>query len=151
MTDNQLKSLYAIGNEATREYLKGAYPDLDFEEVDMQPFYDACKKTGRPIEIDLSGVPEDLRPFMWWNYVVVVCCEALNEGKRMDLFDKGNKRHYPYFATEGSPARFRFRATAYVDAIAAAGSGSRLSFLSKEKAKEAGETLLPYYKKLLSE
>jgi hypothetical protein len=151
MTDNQLKSLYAIGNEATREYLKGACPYLDFEEVDMQPFYDACEKTGYPKEIDLSSFPEKLRSSTWWEYVVKVCTEAINGGERIDLFDKDKSRHYPWCDTEGSPARCRFR-DAYCDYTSAhAGSGSRLSFLSEEKAKEAGKTLLPYYKKLLSE
>ncbi len=151
MTDNQLKSLYAIGNEATREYLKGAYPNVDFSEPDMQPFYDACEKTGYPKEIDLSSFPEKLRSSTWWEYVVKVCTEAINGGERIDLFDKDKSRHYPYFDTEGSPARFRFGGAFCAYSGALAGSGSRLSFLSEEKAKLAGEKYAQYYKKLLSE
>jgi len=151
LTDNQLKSLYAIGNEATREYLKEAYPDLDFEEVDMQPFYDACEKTGYPKEIDLSSFPEKLRSSTWWEYVVKVCTEAINGGERIDLFDQGKARHYPWFYTEDSSARFRFYFTHYDHTTAHAGSCSRLSFLSEEKAKLAGEKYAQYYKKLLSE
>jgi len=63
----------------------------------------------------------------------------LNEGKRFDLYNESEYRHYPYFRNNGSASAFGLDIAGYDITYSNAGSGSRLAFIDNKKAKIAGE------------
>jgi len=111
---------------------------------------DALKVTDRPSVPEFDCVPEDLREFFKATYKCVVIAEALNGGKRFDIYNADEYRHYPYFINNGSASAFGLRAATYDLTFSYAGSGSRLAFVDSKKAKIAGEKFNNEFRDMLS-
>ena len=141
--EKQAKTLYKTAMPELKQMLEEAFGE-DFFNVlaKVKTFADALAITGRPEVPPFSDVPEDLREFFKATYKVVVINEALNDGKRFDLYDSSVFRYYPWFKTKGSPSGFAFDVSGYVNTYAIAGSGSRLRVLSDEAATHIGKIFL---------
>lgn len=118
-------------------------------EETIDSFDDALKASGRPKVPEFDCVPEDLRPFFKATYKCVVIAEAFNEGKRLDIYNSKQERHFPYFDNNGSASTFGLLGTGY-DGDSDAGSGSRLSFLDDKLARIAGEKFRTEFRDMLS-
>ncbi|HEY5508426.1 MAG TPA: hypothetical protein VIK29_07140 [Paludibacter sp.] len=122
----------------------------EYVEDRINSFEDALNETGRPKVPDFSCVPEDLRDFFKATYKCVVIAEALNEGKRFDLYNESEYRYYPYFRNNGSASAFGLDVAYFGSASSTAGSGSRLAFVDSKKAKIAGEKFKNEFRDMLS-
>ena len=115
----------------------------------VKTYEDACKELGRqPYNEDqlmkLGLTKNDLA-----YHKMVVIVEALNEGWEPDVCDRDVYRWFPWFATNGSPCSFAFHDSLYDDAIAHAGSGSRLALKSEELADYCGKQFVELWKEML--
>lgn len=119
-------------------------------EERIDSFDDALKASNRPKVPEFDCVPEDLRPFFQATYKCVVIAEAFNQGKRFDIYNQKQERHYPYFENNGSASAFGLYVTVCADASSSAGSGSRLSFLDSKKARIAGIKFKDEFRDMLS-
>lgn len=110
----------------------------------VKTFEDARKLTGRPDVPDFSNLPTDMRKHFEAQYKMIVIAEALNEGWIPDWYNYNEYKYYPWF--EMSPCSFAFRGSDCDYADAAAGSGSRLKFRTRELAKYAAEQFIDIWK-----
>jgi len=140
--EQNARKIYRIASPEFKQMLEDTFGKSFFETDVLErvnDFADALTESGRPEVPEFNEVPEDLREFFKAQYRCIVIAEALNEGKRFDLFDEKVKRHYPYFTNNGSPAGFRLGDTCCDCACSYAGSGSRLCFLDEKRARFAAE------------
>lgn len=106
----------------------------------------AYKEADRP-EVDFSVYPENLRVNRKANYDAIVLVEAARKIERENGFGEidwnnwDQRKYIPWFlmGNSGSPAGFAFYDSYYGNALATAGSGSRLHVLSEEAASFLGE------------
>lgn len=119
-------------------------------EEKINSFDDALKASGRPKVPEFDCVPEDLRPFFKATYKCVVIAEAFNDGKRLDIYNSNQERHYPYFENNDSASAFCLDDTYGDDTNSDAGSGSRLSFLDNKMARIAGTKFKDEFRDMLS-
>ncbi len=110
----------------------------------VKTFEDARKLTGRPDVPDFSNLPTDMRKHFEAQYKMIVIAEALNEGWIPDCDNYNEYKYYPWF--EMSPSSFAFGVSSYATASAAAGSGSRLKFRTRELANYAAEQFIDIWK-----
>lgn len=110
---------------------------------------DMLSETGLPDIPEFTELPERLRDHFRKYYRLVVMTEAYNEGEEVDIYDKDQPRHYPYFLTKGSPSGFAFGDSYYVRSYAIAGSGSRLSLKNTKLAKLVGTKHIDFYREYL--
>ena len=115
----------------------------------VKTFEDARKLTGRPDVPDFSNLPTDMRKHFEAQYKMIVIAEALNEGWVPDVCDSSVYRWYPWFKTNGSPSSFAFRDSYYDDALANAGSGSRLCLKNKELSEYCGKQFIDLWKQFI--
>jgi len=151
--ESKARGLYQGSSGTLKQAFEDTFgkPFLSPDVTDrVRSFEDALVETGRPEVPAFADVPEDLREYFRASYRCLVICEALNDGKRMDIYDKDKPRHYPWFYPEGSPARFRFGDASCADTGANAGSGSRLSLMDAKRAEYAGRQFSDEFKSLLS-
>jgi hypothetical protein len=151
--ETKARSRYKSASPEIKEILEDTFGKEFFNESvedRINSLEDALSETGRPSVPDFSCVPEDLRPFFQSTYKCVVIAEALNEGKRFDIYNESNYRHYPYFRNNGSASAFGLNFTHGAAAISDAGSGSRLAFLDSKIAKIAGEKFKNEFRDMLS-
>ena len=140
--EQKARSRYKSASPEIKEILEDTLGKEFFNtpiEDRINSFNDVLAETGRPSVPDFSCVPEDLRLFFQSTYKCVVIAEALNEGKRFDLYNESEYRHYPYFRNNGSASAFGLDIAGYDITYSNAGSGSRLAFIDDKKAKIAGE------------
>ena len=115
----------------------------------VKSYEDACKELGRePYDekklLELGLTKNDIA---YQKMVVIV--EALNEGWKPDVCDKGVNRWYPWFRPNGSPGSFAFNDSYCGDGGADAGSGSRLALKNKELADCCGKQFVELWKEML--
>lgn len=120
----------------------------------IKTFEDAAKATGRPLTIDLSSVPEDLREYFEGQYQMMVIAEALNEGWKPNWSDSEEPKYLPYFLyntddKEGVSSGFVFYNVCYYYSRAGAGYGLRLCFRTRKLAKYAGKQFIDIWNKIL--
>ena len=77
-------------------------------------------------------------------YKMEVITEALNEGWKADWDNSDENKYYPYFTM--SPSSFAFGGSHYVCAYAAAGSGSRLCYKTRELAEYSAKQFIDIWK-----
>lgn len=151
--EQKARSRYKSASPEIKEILEDTF-GKDFFNVSVEDrinsLDDALLETGRPSVPDFDCVPEDLRPFFISTYKCVVIAEALNEGKRFDLYNESEYRHYPYFRNNGSASAFGLNDAGYVRTCSDAGSGSRLAFINSKIAKIAGEKFKNEFRDMLS-
>lgn len=111
---------------------------------------DMLSETGLPDIPEFTELPERLRDHFRKYYRLVVMTEAYNEGEEVDIYDKDQPRHYPFFLTQGSPAAFAFSRSVYVLAFAYAGSGSRLSYHEERVSDYSGKHFISLWQEYLS-
>lgn len=153
LDENKALSLYPGASKEFREMLEDTFGAEFFkrEITDrVKTLQDAFIVTGRPATPDFSEISADLRPFFQATYNVVVLSEALNEGKRFDLYDEKVNRYYPWFRTGGSPSAFGFDVASYDYSSAYAGAGSRLCLKDEKLAKYLATQFKEEYQKMLS-
>lgn len=151
-----------INEETAKKLYPNAVPELKAILVDtfgkdvflpdeerINSFDDALKASGRPEVPEFDCVPEDLRPFFKATYKCVVIAEALNQGKRLDIYNSKQERHFPYFDNNGSASTFGLLGTGY-EGDSDAGSCSRLSFLDDKRAEIAGIKFKNEFRDMLS-
>lgn len=110
---------------------------------------DMLAETGLPDIPAFTELPERLRNHFQKYYRMVVMTEAYNEGEKMDIYNEDEYRYYPYFATNGGPSAFAFERSDFDYSLAAAGSGSRLSFKSEKLANIVGTKHADIYREYL--
>ena len=151
--EQKARTRYKSASPEIKEILEDTF-GKDFFNVSVEDrinsLDDALSETGRPSVPDFDCVPEDLRPFFKSAYKCVVIAEALNEGKRFDLYNESEYRHYPYFRNNGSASAFGLVVTCYGGTDSYAGSGSRLAFIDSKRAKIAGEKFKNEFRDMLS-
>ena len=150
--ESKARSIYKTASAELKVMLEDTFSKEFFlqkvtERIDG--WNDMLAETGRPDIPEFSDLPEDLRDHFKKYYKVVVMTEAYNEGVKMDIYNKDKKRHYPYFATNGSPAGFRFYDSSYDSTDAGAGSGSRLSLKEQELSDQIGHKHTDIYREWL--
>lgn len=151
--NNTARKLYPSASPELKQVLIDTFGKAFFEGKitdRIASFEDCLAETGRPEVPEFNEVPEDLRDYFKATYKCLVICEALNEGKRFNLFDENARRHYPYFTNNGSPARFRLDFTLGDRSLSGAGSGSRLSLKDSKLAQFAGEKFPAEFCEMLS-
>ena len=152
-----------INEETAKKLYPNAAPELKtiFEdtfgkntflpiEERINSFEDALKEYGRPEVPKFDCVPEDLRPFFRATYKCLVIAEAFNQGKRLDIYNSKQERHYPYFKNNGSASAFGLDDTDFGHTLSFAGSGSRLSFLDEKRARIAVTKFRDEFRDMLS-
>lgn len=151
------KNALKAWNEADtkgKKLLENLYGKCTFENQKVQDrvktFEDALEETGRPDVPDFSMLPDDLVEYFEAVYKTVVLAEALNEGKKVDIYDSNKYRYYPYFYPNSSASSFAFNDSNYDATPACAGGGSRLSFVSRELSDYAGETFKNIFQNLIT-
>lgn len=153
LDEQKALNLYPNASKEFREMLENTFGE-EFFKCDVtdriKTLNDAFKATGRPETPEFKDIPEDLRPFFKATYNVVVLSEALNEGKRFDLYDKTTYRHYPWFRNVGSPSAFGFHGTNCELLSASAGTGSRLCLKNEKLAKYLATQFKEEYQKMLA-
>lgn len=77
-------------------------------------------------------------------YKMIVIAEALNEGWIPDWDTYNEYKYYPWF--EMSPSSFAFGGSFCDSASAAAGSGSRLKFRTRELSEYAAKQFIDIWK-----
>jgi len=151
--EQKARSRYKSASTEIKEILEDTF-GKDFFNVSVEDrinsLDDALLETGRPSVPDFDCVPEDLRDFFKATYKCVVIAEALNEGKRFDIFNESEYRHYPYFINNGSASAFGLYGAGCDDTCSLAGSGSRLSFVNSKIAEIAGEKFKNEFREMLS-
>lgn len=115
------------------------------ERWKIKTIEEAYKKTGREM-IDFSVFPEKDRKHMENYYHTIVIAEAVNEGWKPDWSNYNEYKWLPWFGMSASS--FAFGDSTYGDAIALAGSGSRLRFESEEKSDYVAKTFPEVFKSL---
>ena len=116
---------------------------LELSKKIEKVFKDACKKTGRPENIDLSSFPEDMRKQEEANYMLKVITEAKNNGWKADYNDPNQAKWIPWFVF--SPSGVRFYDSSYRHSYATAGRAARLCFKDKATSDAAGVELIELY------
>lgn len=150
---NALKA-WNEANPKGKKLLENLYGKCTFENQKVQDrvktFEDALEETGRPNVPDFSMLPDDLVEYFESVYKAVVLVEALNEGKKVDVYNSNKYRYYPYFYHNGSASSVAFCDSSCVGTAAFAGSGSRLSFVSRELSDYAGKTFKNIFQNLIT-
>jgi len=151
INEETAKKLYPTASLELKAILEDAFGKDVFLQVEerIDSFDDALKASGRPEVPEFDCVPEDLRPFFKATYKCLVIAEAFNEGKRLDIYNEKQERHFPYFDNNGSASTFDLLGTGR-DGDSDAGSGSRLSFLNAKKASIAGMKFKNEFRDMLS-
>lgn len=152
INEETAKKLYPNASPELKSILEETFGKsifLPFEER-INSFEDALKASGRPEVTEFDCVPEDLRPFFQATYKCLVIAEAFNQGKRLDIYNSKQGRHYPYFENNGSASAFDLDGSCCDNATSDAGSGSRLSFLDSKMARIAGEKFRTEFRDMLS-
>lgn len=144
--------LYPTASEELKTILEDTFGKDVFlpAEERINSFDDALKASGRPEVPEFDCVPEDLRLFFKAIYRCVIITEAFNQGKRLDIYNSKQERHYPYFENNGSASTFGLYGAGCDNSTSDAGSGSRLSFLDDKRAKIAGEKFSTEFRDMLS-
>jgi hypothetical protein len=153
LDEQKALNLYPNASKEFREMLENTFGEEFFKRdvtERIKTLNDAFKATGRPETPEFKDIPEDLRPFFKATYNVVVLSEALNEGKRFDLYDEKVNRYYPWFRTGGSPSAFGFGGAYYVISVALAGTGSRLCLKDGKLARYLATQFKEEYQKMLA-
>ena len=152
INEDTVKQLYQTASPELKSILEDTFGKDVFlpAEERIDSFDGALKESGRPDVPEFDCVPEDLRPFFKATYKCVVIAEAFNQGKRLDIYNSKQKRHYPYFKNNDSASAFGLRGTVFGTAVLFAGSGSRLSFLDEKRAKIAGTKFRDEFRDMLS-
>lgn len=146
------KKLYPTASSELKNILEDTFGKDVFlpAEERINSFDDALKASNRPKVPEFDCVPEDLRPFFKATYKCVVIAEAFNQGKRLDIYNSKQERHYPYFENNSSASAFDLHGAFYGITTLFAGSGSRLSFLDSKRAKNAGTKFKDEFRDMLS-
>lgn len=106
-------------------------------------FKDACKKTGKPENVDFSNLPESMRDQAKAQYMLMVITEAKNGGWVADYKDGNQKKWLPLF--DFSPSGARFNDSCYSYSYADAGHAARLCFKDEATSDAAGKELVELY------
>lgn len=146
------KQLYQTAEPEVKSMLEETFGKAMFLPIEekIDSFDDALKASGRPEVPEFDCVPEDLRPFFKATYKCVVIAEAFNQGKRFDIYNQKQERHYPYFENNGSASAFGLLGAGCDYPCSDAGSGSRLSFLDGKLARTAGTKFKNEFRDMLS-
>lgn len=152
ISDKNARELYKTASDEFKQVLEDTFgKDFFAEKVTdrVKTYEDALRETMRPDAKTINEIPEDLHDHFLKVYKCIILCEAMNAGKRMDIYDSNVYRYYPWFETKGSPSAFAFNGTYCVCTYAYAGSGSRLSVMSREAAKHIGENFVKEFRDML--
>lgn len=152
ISEQKARELYKSGSGELRFILEESFgKDFFSQKITdrVKTYEDACR--------ELSMNPLDENKLMKLGLTkhdiayqkLVTIAKSLNEGWVPDVCDNSVYRWYPLFVTNGSPSSFAFCASIFVNAIARAGSGSRLCFKNKELSEYCGKQFIELWKQFI--
>jgi hypothetical protein len=122
----------------------------------IKTFKDACKSEGidpnkKP---DVSMLDKKLQKHLLAMWQLIIITAAINReetGKpwKPDWDNSMEYKYYPWFWMDKSGGGFRFGDTYYVYANSRTGVGSRLCFITRERALYAVKTFIKLYKDIM--
>lgn len=144
---NALRAWNEADNKG-KKLLENLYGKGTFENQNVmdriKTFEDARDEIGRPDVPDFSMLPKDMRKHFEALYKMIVIVEALNEGWKPNWDDSNEYKYYPWFVM--SPSAFAFDYSRFGNALADAGSGSRLRLRTSELAEYAAKQFIDIWK-----
>ncbi len=150
---NALKA-YKEADKPTKKLLANLFGEKNlYEKITdrVNSIIDACEVLG----IDPTSIRPYAKPYNNRQVAInameemYVIAEALQEDWVADYSNKNQKKWYVWLIWDDSLSAFRFRVADYGCSIAHAGSGSRLSFPTKELAEHFGKIAISQYNKVL--
>ena len=151
ITESNARKLYKDASPEFKTTLEDTFGKDFFSQSitdRVKTYEDACAELG---EIPLNEA-ECLRLGFTKDEIVrrklITIGRALNEGWVGDIYSN-DYRYYPYFSTGSSPSSFAFYGTGCAYVFARAGSGSRLSYKTRELAKYSGVQFLDLWRELI--
>lgn len=152
ISEQKARELYKSGSSELKSILEESFgKDFFSQKITdrVKTYEDACR--------ELSINPLDKKKLIGFGFTkhdiaykkLVTIIKALNEGWVPDVCDSSVYRWYPWFKTNGSPSSFAFCVSYYGDAIADAGSGSRLCLKSKELSEYCGKQFIDLWKQFI--
>lgn len=152
ISEQKARELYKSGSGELRSILEESFgKDFFSQKITdrVKTYEDACR--------ELSMNPLDENKLMKLGLTkhdiayqkLVTIAKSLNEGWVPNVCDNSVYRWYPWFVTNGSPSSFAFDGSGYGDALASAGSGSRLCFKNKELSEYCGKQFIELWKQFI--
>lgn len=153
INEKDARRLYKEGSSEFRTVLETTFGEEFFNSKvtdRVKTYEDACEELGEqpldePTLLKLGVTPHEIITRR-----LETITKALNGGKVIDVYSSED-RWFPYFYHNGSPSAFAFDDSSYAYSHAIAGSGSRLSFVSKELSNYAGTQFTDLYRQLITE
>lgn len=152
ISEQKARELYKSGSSELKSILEESFgKDFFSQKITdrVKTYEDACH--------ELSTSPLDENKLMELGLTkhdiayqkLTTIIKALNEGWVPDVCDDRVYRWYPWFNTNGSPSSFAFDGSVCDDAIAHAGSGSRLCLKNKELSEYCGKQFIDLWKQFI--
>lgn len=153
INEKDARRLYKDGSSEFRTVLETTFGKEFFngKVTDrVKTYEDACEELGEQVLNEPALLKLGVTPHEIITRRLETITRALNGGKVIDVYS-GEDRWYPYFYHNGSPSAFAFDYSSFDTSYAYAGSGSRLSFVSKELSDYAGSQFIDLYRQLITE
>lgn len=152
ISEQKARELYKSGSGELRSILEESFgKDFFSQKITdrVKTYEDACRELSmNPLdENKLMKLGLTKHDIAYQKLVTIV--KSLNEGWVLDVCDNSVYRWYPWFVTNGSPSSFAFYVSAYADAHAGAGCGSRLCFKNKELSEYCGKQFIELWKQFI--
>lgn len=152
ISEQKARELYKSGSGELRSILEESFgKDFFSQKITdrVKTYEDACRELSmNPLdENKLMKLGLTKHDIAYQKLVTIV--KSLNEGWVLDVCDNSVYRWYPWFVTNGSPSSFAFRDSYCVNALALAGSGSRLCFKNKELSEYCGKQFIELWKQFI--
>ena len=152
ISEQKARELYKSGSSELKSILEESFgKDFFSQKITdrVKTYEDACH--------ELSTSPLDENKLMELGLTkhdiayqkLTTIIKALNEGWVPDVCDDRVYRWYPWFNTNGSPSSFAVDGSSCADALADAGSGSRLCLKNKELSEYCGKQFIDLWKQFI--
>jgi hypothetical protein len=152
ISEQKARELYKSGSSELKSILEESFgKDFFSQKITdrVKTYEDACH--------ELSTSPLDENKLMELGLTkhdiayqkLTTIVKALNEGWVPDVCDGRVYRWCPWFNTNGSPSSFAFYASSYANAIAHAGSGSRLCLKNEKLSEYCGKQFIDLWKQFI--
>ena len=151
ISEGKARSLYKTGSSEIKELLEENFGKDFFSQkiIDrVKTYEDACRELGESTINESELLSKGFTKDEIVRRKLITIARALNEGWIGNIYSNDN-RYYPYFETGMSASSFAVDDSRCGYSYADAGSGSRLSFKTKELSDYAGKQFLDLWRELI--
>lgn len=116
---------------------------------EIASYADACANTGTTPRTRESFGDDDEGELDWNRHQLSVIAKAIHDGDVIDWNNGSQKKYRIWFEWNSGSSSFGFCYSNFYWSISFSGVGSRLHFLSEEKANYFGKTFIELHNKIL--